>query len=321
MDVRGHREFIAIVTVTLFLLSPLHVSLATAQTIPRDLSGVNIALYHGDASSSTSSRTALQSMFSWMNASVDILYASDINEGDLANYDMIAIPGGWAGTYNVDLAGKGITEIRSFVEDGGAFFGVCAGAYFACDKLRWESGFLEYQLDLYAGYGVGPIEEIADWPNYDMAEIAINQTSPLIDLTGEPANHSVMYYGGPWFEITDQEGIHTLATYTANNRSAMIAFEYEEGRVFLSGPHPEWEEDSDRDGSSWENGFDDKGSEWNMMLSVALWLVESQAGTTETTSRTTDHTPPPDLLGVTLIVIGATGAALVLLFYLRNRAK
>ncbi|MFX1602581.1 MAG: BPL-N domain-containing protein, partial [Promethearchaeota archaeon] len=250
-----------------------------------------------------------------------ILYASDISDGDLSGYDMIAIPGGWAGTYNVDLAGAGITEIRTFVGNGGAFFGVCAGAYFACDKLQWEGGFLEYQLDLYDGYGIGPVDEIAAWPNYAMAEIVINTTSPLIDLSGEPANHSVMYYGGPWFDTTDQEGIHTLASYAANNKSAMIAFEYEEGRVFLSGPHPEWEEDSNRDNCSWENEFDDQGSEWDMMLSVALWLVENHAATTETTSRTDGSAPPPDPFGVSLIVIGATGTTIVLLFYVKDSVK
>ena len=60
----------------------------------------------------------------------------------------------------------------------------------------------------------------------------------------------------------------------------MIALEYEEGRVFLSGPHPEWEEDSDRDGQAWPDGFDDDGSEWNMMLAVSLWLTESDSSTT-----------------------------------------
>jgi hypothetical protein len=66
----------------------------------------------------------------------------------------------------------------------------------------------------------------------------------------------------------------------------MIAFEYESGRVFLSGPHPEWEEDSQRDNSIWENEFDDQGSEWDMMMKVSLWLVEGQEPST---------TPPPTM--------------------------
>jgi glutamine amidotransferase-like uncharacterized protein len=281
-----------------------------AQTTPTDLSGLKIALYYGDPSTSTSSRTALQFMLSWMNASVDVLYASDIIDGDLSGYDMLAVPGGWAGTYNVDLAGTGITEIRNFVRDGGAFFGVCAGAYFGCDKLLWEGGVLEYPLNLFDGYGVGPVEEIATWPNRDMTEIIINRTSPLIDLSGEPANHTIQYFGGPWFDIAGKEGIHSLATYAANNESAMIAFEYEDGRVFLSGPHPEWEEDSDRDNDiGWDNAFDDFGSEWDMMLKVSLWLLEnSRSETTSPASTNPEVLISPD----TIVIIGGVSLGLII---------
>ncbi len=304
MSLLTPRICIVLLIVTLFVLSPFHVATTTGRILPTDLSGMNVALYYGDPSSSTSSRTALQFMLSWMNATVDVLHASDIFDGDLADYDMIVIPGGWAGTYNEDLAGAGITEIRSFVRNGGAFFGVCAGAYFGCDKIRWEGTIIEYPMNLYEGYGVGPVEEIAAWPDYAMTEIIINRTSPLIDLSGEPANHTVMYYGGPWFEITDQEDIHSLATYSANNESAMIAFEYEDGRVFLSGPHPEWEEDSQRDNSSWEDVFDDRGSEWDMMLKVSLWLLEVHlSGTTSPT--TTGSGNSFDLN--TILVIGGIG--------------
>jgi hypothetical protein len=86
-----------------------------------------------------------------------------------------------------------------------------------------------------------------------------------------------------------------LATYAENDESAMIAFEYDDGRVFLSGPHPEWEEDSARDNSiGWDAVFDDFGSEWPMMLKVSLWLLEnSWPATTSPTSTTTPSTTDP----------------------------
>jgi glutamine amidotransferase-like uncharacterized protein len=311
--------FIVLVILTLLAVGPFHIMTTAAQTNPTDLTGLKIALYYGDPATSASSRTALQFMFSWMNASVDVLYASDIIDGDLSNYDMMVVPGGWAGTYNQDLAGTGITEIRNFIRDGGAFFGVCAGAYFGCDKIIWEGGALEYQLDLFDGYGIGPVEEIATWPNRAMCEIFINQTSPLIDLSGEPANHTIQYFGGPWFDIAGKEGIYSLATYAANNESAMIAFEYEDGRVFLSGPHPEWEEDSDRDNDiGWDNAFDDFGSEWGMMLKVSLWLLENSGSeTTSLTSTISDNAISPD----TIVIIGgiSLGAIIVVLVLLKRR--
>lgn len=54
----------------------------------------------------------------------------------------------------------------------------------------------------------------------------------------------------------------------------MVAFEYGKGRVFLSGPHPEIEVDSDRDGSNRFNDLEDEGSEWPLLLAVMNWLTE-----------------------------------------------
>jgi glutamine amidotransferase-like uncharacterized protein len=326
MDTQNSRKIIVLLITTLFMLSPFLMTTTNGQTAPKDLTGKNIAVYYGDPSSSVLSRTALQFMFSWMNASVDVLYASDISAGNLSDYDMIVVPGGWAGTYNEDLAGAGIIEIRNFVREGGAFFGVCAGAYFGCDKLLWEGYVLDYPLNLFDGYGIGPVEEIALWPNFDMTEIIINQTSPLIDLSGEPTNHSIMYYGGPWFDIAGKEGIHSLGTYAANNESAMIAFEYEDGRVFLSGPHPEWEEDSNRDNVvSYDNDFDDLGSEWDMMLTISLWLLENRGSETSSptsTSSTTGTIPEePFNLDPILIIGGISfGAVVVALVLLKQRS-
>jgi glutamine amidotransferase-like uncharacterized protein len=53
----------------------------------------------------------------------------------------------------------------------------------------------------------------------------------------------------------------------------MVAFEYGAGRVFLSGPHPEIEVDSDRDGSSKFDELSDEGSEWPLLLAATKWLT------------------------------------------------
>ena len=51
-----------------------------------------------------------------------------------------------------------------------------------------------------------------------------------------------------------------------------------QGRVFLTGPHPEWEEDSDRDGVDYvqpsvADRFDDQGSDWDLMRNAARWCL------------------------------------------------
>ncbi len=279
-----------------------------------DLTGINVAVYEGvtnEQSSSLSSRTALFWMFRWMNATVEVVTAAEIRNGILYDYDIVVVPGGWAWAYFQDLGVVGVSMIRQFVEDGGAFFGVCAGAYFACDGIRWEGEYIEYSLDLYPNVGNGPIEEIAAWPNYNMTVINLNKGTEGPVLSGEPDTHAVMYYGGPYFETTGTDGVLTLAKYDVNDEAAIIAYEYGQGRIALSGPHVEWEEDSDRDEVVWENAFDDEGSEWNMMLEISLWISEGHSPTSPmtniATTSSTQSTDPSSTRPSLEIMIGFVG--------------
>jgi hypothetical protein len=117
-----------------------------------------------------------------------------------------------------------------------------------------------------------------------------------------------MYYGGPYFETEGMEGITTLATYSYNGMPAMIAFEYGEGngRVFLTGPHPEWEEDSYRDGSLWDNNLDENGSEWELCKTVSLWLAS-------VTDEPSGPSPDSDLTLTIILIVGIGVIALVVL--------
>jgi glutamine amidotransferase-like uncharacterized protein len=239
-----------------------------------------------------------------MNASVDIVSATSIVDGVLEEYDLVAVPGGWAYDYYLDLGAAGINQIRSFVENGGAYFGVCAGAFFACEETVWtedgETESINYGLSLLNGSGIGPIVGIADWPGFVITEITVNVSLEEYGLSGELDSLSVMYYGGPYFAMDGSQTVTVLARYEYNDEPAMVAFEYGLGRVFLSGPHPDWEEDSFRDGATWDNTLDDPDSEWDLMLKISLWLAP--------TATTSANTAPP--VDVQALVIGGVGVIL-----------
>jgi glutamine amidotransferase-like uncharacterized protein len=308
---------IALTILSISLITSQHTTIVSGQESRDDLTGINVAVFNGGPTS-TSSRDALAAMFGWMNASVSILSTGSIKTGALIDYDLFVVPGGYAADYNDALGYGGLSQIRSFVEGGGAFFGVCAGAYFACDRIVWEGSPIDYSLDLFAGTGIGAIDAIAEWPNYNMCVVDLNKSNSLIDFSEEPNNHTVLYYGGPYFTLDESSGAEVLASYRINDQPAMIAFEYDAGRVFLSGPHPEWEEDSDRDGQTWPDGFNDYGSEWNMMLKVSLWLTEIPVETSSTTPvPMTSFNPNP--LGLLLICVGTFGVIVVLVYMIKNR--
>jgi glutamine amidotransferase-like uncharacterized protein len=246
-----------------------------------DLVGVKVAVYDGGSGVSSNPRetsaAALYWMFRWMNATVEMVNSSAIKQGILNDFHIIAVPGGYAYDYYLDLGNSGANAIRDFVAQGGAYWGSCAGAFYALEEFEWseygETTTQYYGLGLFPGRGVGPIIGIADWPDIAMTDVHINISNGLIDLSQESSNHSMMYYGGPYFETEGMENITTLATYSYNGMPAIIAFEYVNGRVFLTGPHPEWEEDSFRDGCVWDNILEENGSEWELCKKISLWLA------------------------------------------------
>ncbi|MFO7837596.1 MAG: BPL-N domain-containing protein [Candidatus Thorarchaeota archaeon] len=247
-----------------------------------DLEGIEIAIYDGGQYSGygtprESSMAALYWMFRWMNATVEIVNSSQIRAGLLNNFQMVVVPGGWAYDFYQDLGSNGLEAVQSFVSEGGSYWGSCAGAFLACEKIVWIENRralpYSYGLALFPGVGVGPIAEIADWPNYVMTDIEINQTNGLVNVTSLPHTHSIMYYGGPYFDLDGTENVTVVAHYGQNREAAMIAFQYGKGRVFLSGAHPEWDEDSGRDGCTWENSLEDQESDWELCKAVSHWLV------------------------------------------------
>ena len=65
-----------------------------------------------------------------------------------------------------------------------------------------------------------------------------------------------------------------LGTYDIGGLPAIIAFEYGKGRVFISGVHPEYEENSERDGLPVDAERDDRGSDWEMVRRALCWGIK-----------------------------------------------
>jgi len=233
--------------------------------------GARVAVYNG-LGVWEQGRTAIVKMFEWMNASVTLVYPEDIKNGNLINFDLLVIPGGNADPYNEDIGLDGASKIRDFVSNGGAFIGICAGGYYACDYIIWEGIRYEYVLDLFPGYGVGALETIP-WPTYNMTWIKmVNRTHPI--TAHEPEYEWILYYGGAEYFAYEGADVTVLGRYTVNGQNpAIVAYEYGLGRVFLIGPHPEIEEDDPRDGIGWGKWLDDRGSDWPLMYEAFKWLL------------------------------------------------
>ena len=279
-----------------------------------DLSGVNVAIFEADTTEiANACRIAMQNMFTWMNASVSTITPTEIRNGALWGYDILGLPPGNLPSYNVQLGTTGLEAIRSFVSQGGSYFGIAGGAIFACDELVYSSNTDEYILKLFNGSARGPILGVED---QSIASIAINTTNGIIDLAGIPSTLSTLYWGTTFYVPNENLNIVPIARVPGIDYASMIAYEYGTGCVFLSGFHPEFEENSARDGSDLFDDLDDPDSEWPLMMRVAQWMVSTSTWNTDDTTgatNTTDTTTGQDFDPVPPSAIAAAAIGLIVL--------
>jgi glutamine amidotransferase-like uncharacterized protein len=224
------------------------------------LEGVRVAIYT-DRGIDATSRIALEKMFLWMHAEVDVIESSVIRDGGLNDYDILAMPSGCWCTERCEILGEEMEIILDFISNGGSYFGIERGASYATN----------FRLGLFNGSYIPDLNGADTF----LLELDVCKESLGPDLSNEPASYSLLYDASGYFEAADPTGIIPIMTYPGTELPAMIAFSYENGTVFLSSPHPEYEEGSDRDGTDIYDSLEDPDSEWDFMLKICRWLIEA----------------------------------------------
>lgn len=267
------------------------------------LSGADFAVYNDSIAGSYSGTwsegvTAVKNMLSYQGFTYEEITYNDLNSStqDFSSlYKAIIVPGGFSYYYNYWISKAGKERIRSFVNNGGGYLGICAGAFFAVDKVVWEDvtyddtsyqnsyGELSaFDLNLVSVTGTGPITKIADWntTHWNMTTIDFSSSNILSKYKTAPFSEDIIYIGGPYFSNFDTSTVKVLATYQSNSKPAVIMANYGSGTVVLFGPHPEIEEDNVRDGVVLNTSgrltkeqMNDNGTDWELMRHVFNELV------------------------------------------------
>jgi|GEM_PF-1416038 len=245
--------------------------------IKDDLSGIRVAIYFGHGMDAHSA-LAIGRAFQWMGCNVEIVNADGIKSNCLNHFNVLAFPGGESNPDPWEELGlDGKSKIQRFIRDGGGYIGICLGALFASDNCYFwgnKLGIDELYLDLFPGVAYCGQEKISpkgSWPLMTYLKIS-SDTHPITDSL--PNRIKIVFYpNSPYLKPYKDKNIKIVATFEITENPAMVAFEYGKGRVFLSGPHPEIEVDSDRDGSNKFNKLSDEGSEWPLLLAVMKWLT------------------------------------------------
>jgi glutamine amidotransferase-like uncharacterized protein len=225
----------------------------------KPLEGYQVSVYD-DFGVQYQSAIAAQRMFEWMGADVSIINKTDILDGVLNTTDILVMPGGCWCDQRCDIISENDMDlIRKYVLNGGAYFGIDGGASYATNyRMALFDGFLSPDV-----FGAG----------YYLTDVDVNRNSDGPDLTREPVSYSLLYERSGYFDIEGMSGIIPICSYHNTSFYCMIAFESGNGRVFLSSPHPEYEEGTLNDGVDYFDELNDPDSEWTLMLKVSQWLL------------------------------------------------
>ena len=253
----------------------------------RQLSVPNIAVY-ADTGAWMDGVIAFEHFLDWKGVAHERVTRDTINKSDLrGRFTAIYFPGGYAGDYTTAITAVGARHIKDFVNDGGGYIGICAGAYYAARTIEWEGQTFPGELDLFEGTASGALSVIRAWPGYCMTSISLNGFNPITRY--QRSKLTTMYFGGPSFRPDAGKTMDTIATWDlAGNTPAIITVTYGNGRVLLVGPHPEIEENSTRDGSVFGSEYSDPESDWGLLWSAMDWLLGRPIS--DSTGATTVHT-------------------------------
>jgi glutamine amidotransferase-like uncharacterized protein len=200
----------------------------------------------------------------------------------LSNFKVVVFPGGYSYGYKTGLAGSE-QKIRDFIIAGGNYYGICAGSFYAPANIQWEGKQYPYPLAIYQGQDIGPINDIAAWPQYVLSPITFND--PVV---GNFGTINTMYYGGGYHTIpTDsQQGSHVytagvFATSSAVGKAALVRYKYGLGKVALTTTHLEARAGTNEDWLYWDNFLDSSkapvnnpDNPWNVMKAIFNnWLL------------------------------------------------
>ncbi len=166
--------------------------------------------------------------------------ADDIIGGALQHARLLVMPGG-ADLYNCEkLNGAGNAAIRAFVEAGGAYLGICAGAYYGCREIVWAE---DKEQEIRGARELSFFDGIATGPAYEFIEDGNIRKSwnAAVTLQWDETEATVLYQAGPVFE--DNGNATVLARYSdlPGAPPAVIECAIGQGKAILCSPHLEYD--------------------------------------------------------------------------------
>lgn len=205
---------------------------------------VRVALFDDDGSFGKGVPRVSELLGKDAGFAVTKLKGSQMGDGTLKreSFDVVIFTGGSGSKQSKAIGEHGLAAVRKFVEEGGGYVGICAGAYLACEGFSWGAKILDAKT------------VSSKWKR-GVGDVKIEFTDKGREILGFPAGQrDIRYANGPIYTtagspaIPDFEPLAHFRTEFAGNGSpvgamvnspAMVAGTFGKGRVLCSSPHPE----------------------------------------------------------------------------------
>ncbi|KAL7718802.1 hypothetical protein QTN25_003755 [Entamoeba marina] len=189
----------------------------------------------------------------------------EIKSEELINTDwasstyLLVFPGGNDLDYDRKLHGNGASIIKRYVENGGKYFGICAGCYFACSAFEFRKGEVDEisrkrELAFFPGIATGPLFNTTYVDGGETGAVIVNVKFNMNDKTSnshstpnEIPNNVMLYYnGGCAFEErgevfeTSKNSYEIVSKYDGDI-NAVVRCNCGLGKAVLCSPHLEFD--------------------------------------------------------------------------------
>ncbi|KAL5513038.1 BPL1 [Sanghuangporus vaninii] len=211
---------------------------------------MNVLVYNGPGVSKTSLTHTLNTLRTLLlpNYTVQTISPKSLASDPWhTNCALFVLPGGRDLPYVSDLKSSN-DRISKFVNEGGAFLGLCAGAYYACGAVEWEVGTEQEvsgarPLNFFKGMGRGCV-----YPGFQYeSETGARAVSLLIrdPSSGFEERAEGLYYngGGEFVDTQNVSDTVVLAKYTEGDGEGKVAgvqCRVGRGNAVLWAIHPEY---------------------------------------------------------------------------------
>ncbi|RUO96983.1 biotin-protein ligase [Jimgerdemannia flammicorona] len=231
---------------------------------------MNILVYSGDGTSRISISHTCSTLKALLGHSHDILQVDARTLQDdpwPETCSLLVVPGGRDLPYVRDLAGKANARIKQYVESGGRYWGICAGAYYASSSIEFEIANPamvvrgDRELKFYPGISRGTVfpgfvynsETGARAVGLNLNVDLLRDYYPTGAYLSVPNEIPLYYNGGGYFlepHLHPPEDVEVLAWYaeqgdldsgTEDPKAAVVQCRVGLGVALLVGVHPEYD--------------------------------------------------------------------------------